>query len=122
MWRINLYFFAVFTLFAALIVKLGLVQIVNGEEYERQASKTEAKIASYPAPRGKMYDRNGRVVVDNQSVPAITYTVTSNTKTKEKISTAKKLAKLIDIDTSFLKERDLKDYWLAAHPKKPRRF
>ncbi|ATH91213.1 peptidoglycan D,D-transpeptidase FtsI family protein [Bacillus glycinifermentans] len=118
MWRINLYFFAVFTLFAALIVKLGLVQIVNGEEYERQASKTEAKIASYPAPRGKMYDRNGRVVVDNQSVPAITYTVTSNTKTKEKISTAKKLAKLIDIDTSFLKERDLKDYWLAAHPKK----
>ncbi len=25
---------------------------------------------------------------------------------------------MIDIDTSFLKERDLKDYWLARHPKK----
>ncbi|MFN2745997.1 MULTISPECIES: peptidoglycan D,D-transpeptidase FtsI family protein [Bacillus] len=118
MWRINLYFFAVFTLFAALIVKLGLVQIVKGEEYEQQASKTEAKIASYPAPRGKMYDRYGRVVVDNQSVPAITYTVMTSTKTEDKIKTAKKLAELINIDTSFLKERDLKDYWLAKHPKK----
>ncbi|MED2943274.1 penicillin-binding protein 2 [Bacillus swezeyi] len=118
MWRINLYFFAVFALFATLIVKLGLVQIVDGEVYEQEASKTEAKIASYPAPRGKMYDRNGRVVVDNQSVPAITYTVMTSTKTKEKISTAQKLAELIDIDTSFLKERDLKDYWLAKHPKK----
>ncbi|MEB3128454.1 penicillin-binding protein 2 [Bacillus paralicheniformis] len=118
LWRINLYFFAVFTLFAALIVKLGLVQIVNGEAYEQEASKTEAKIASYPAPRGKMYDRYGRVVVDNQSVPAITYTMMTSTKTEEKISTAKKLAELIDIDPSFLKERDLKDYWLARHPKK----
>lgn len=89
LWRINLYFFAVFTLFAALIVKLGLVQIVNGEAYEQEASKTEAKIASYPAPRGKMYDRYGRVVVDNQSVPAITYTMMTSTKTEEKISTAK---------------------------------
>ncbi|NPC92358.1 penicillin-binding protein 2 [Bacillus sp. WMMC1349] len=115
LWRINLYFFAVFSLFAALIIKLGVVQIVKGEDYEAQASRVDAKVATYPAPRGKMYDRYGRVVVDNQSVPAITYTNMKGTETKEKVKTAEKLAKLIDIDTSFLKERDLKDYWLATH-------
>ncbi|NPC92359.1 penicillin-binding protein 2 [Bacillus sp. WMMC1349] len=118
LWRINLYFFAVFTLFAALIIKLGVVQIVKGEDYEAQASRIDAKIATYPAPRGKMYDKYGRVVVDNQSVPAITYTNMKGTETKEKVKTAEKLAKLIDIDTSFLKERDLKDYWLATHEEK----
>ncbi|MDA7026249.1 penicillin-binding protein 2 [Bacillus sp. CLL-7-23] len=115
LWRINLYFFAVFTLFAALIIKLGVVQIVKGEDYEEQATRIDAKVATYPAPRGKMYDRYGRVVVDNQSVPAITYTNMKSTETKEKVKTAEKLAKLIDIDTSFLKERDLKDYWIAAN-------
>ncbi|MDA1475758.1 peptidoglycan D,D-transpeptidase FtsI family protein [Bacillus changyiensis] len=115
LWRINLYFFAVFSLFAALIIKLGVVQIVKGEDYEEQATRIDAKVATYPAPRGKMYDRYGRVVVDNQSVPAITYTNMKGTETKEKVKIAAKLAKLIDIDTSFLKERDLKDYWIATH-------
>ncbi|MDI5788234.1 hypothetical protein PO124_06710 [Bacillus licheniformis] len=87
---------------------------------ERRMSRklrNRGEIASYPAPRGKMYDRYGRVVVDNQSVPAITYTMMTSTK-RRKNQHSQKLAELIDIDTSFLKERDLKDYWLARHPKK----
>ncbi|MBC3756742.1 penicillin-binding protein, partial [Bacillus pumilus] len=74
--------------------------------------------AYYPAPRGKMYDRNQKVAVDNQSVPEIVYVSTSSTKTEDKIKTAKRLASFIHIDTEFLKERDLRDYWIAAHPKK----
>lgn len=66
-----------------------------------------------------MYDRNQKVAVDNQSVPEIVYVSTSSTKTEDKIKTAKRLAALIHIDTEFLKERDLRDYWIASHPKKP---
>ncbi|PRS04626.1 penicillin-binding protein [Bacillus halotolerans] len=114
----NLYFLAVFVLFTALIFKLGVVQIVEGEQHEENAEKANAKTAYYPAPRGKMYDRNEKVAVDNQSVPEIVYVSTSSTKTEDKIKTAKRLAALIDIDTEFLKDRDLRDYWLASHPKK----
>lgn len=116
--RMNLYFLAVFVLFTALIFKLGVVQIVEGEQHEENAEKANAKTAYYPAPRGKMYDRNEKVAVDNQSVPEIVYVSTSSTKTEDKIKTAKRLAALIDIDTEFLKDRDLRDYWLASHPKK----
>ncbi|MBL4964745.1 penicillin-binding transpeptidase domain-containing protein [Bacillus halotolerans] len=116
--RMNLYFLAVFVLFTALIFKLGVVQIVEGEQHEENAKRANAKTAYYPAPRGKMYDRNEKVAVENQSVPEIVYVSTSSTKTEDKIKTAKRLVALIDIDTEFLKDRDLRDYWLASHPKK----
>ncbi|MDM5297700.1 penicillin-binding protein 2 [Bacillus pumilus] len=116
-WRINLFFFAVFSLFAVLVIKLGVLQIVNGEDYKKQANRTEVKTASYPSPRGKMYDARGRVVVDNESVPAIVYTSESGVKAKDKIKVARKLATYIKMDTEFLRERDIRDFWLASHPK-----
>ena len=67
--RINVFFFLVFLLFVALIVRLGVVQIVQGEEFSKEVSRTESDYASLPAPRGKMYDRYNRVVVDNTRVP-----------------------------------------------------
>ncbi|MEC0377592.1 penicillin-binding protein, partial [Bacillus subtilis] len=96
--RMNLFFLAVFVLFTALIFKLGVVQIVEGEQHEEDAEKSNAKTAYYPAPRGKMYDRNQKVAVDNQSVPEIVYVSTSSTKTEDKIKTAKRLASFIHID------------------------
>ncbi|MGE6631170.1 peptidoglycan D,D-transpeptidase FtsI family protein [Bacillus sp. NPDC077027] len=116
-WRINLFFFAVFSLFAGLVIKLGILQIVNGEDYKKQANRTEIKTASYPSPRGKMYDSRGRVVVDNESVPAIVYTSESGVKAKDKIKVARQLATYIKMDTDFLRERDIRDYWLANNTK-----
>ncbi|MGM7719770.1 peptidoglycan D,D-transpeptidase FtsI family protein [Metabacillus sp. Hm71] len=124
--RINIFFFLVFSLFVALIVRLGIIQIVQGEEFSKEVSKTEADYASLPAPRGKMVDRYNRVVVDNKSLPAITYTVDKTTKAEDKIKTAKKLAEYISYDAEFLmeelKDRDLKDYWLAANPEEAKKL
>ncbi|MDQ0860441.1 penicillin-binding protein 2 [Bacillus sp. V2I10] len=114
--RINVFFFFVFLLFVALIIRLGVVQIVQGEEFSKEVSRTESNYASFPAPRGKMYDRNGNVLVENIGVEAITYTVEKTTKASDKIETAKVLASLIEVPTEFLKDRDLKDYWVAANP------
>ncbi|WP_307337545.1 peptidoglycan D,D-transpeptidase FtsI family protein [Metabacillus malikii] len=118
----NIFFFIVFILFVALVVRLGIVQIVQGEEFAEVVSRTDTDYARLPAPRGKMFDRYQRVVVDNIRVPAITYTVDKTTKASDKIATAKKLSKYIQYDQKFLESElkpiDLKDYWLAANPKK----
>ncbi|MCD7035442.1 penicillin-binding protein 2 [Metabacillus sp. GX 13764] len=116
--RINVFFFVVFLIFVALVLRLGVIQIVKGEEYTKVVTRTDANIASYPAPRGKMYDRYGRVIVDNSSVEAITYTVESKTKAADKVAAAKKLAEMISLPIagSKLKDRDFRDYWLASHP------
>lgn len=111
--RLNILFFVVFLLFSALILRLGEVQIIQGEEYQRKIERTVSVIAKNDAPRGIMYDRFGNVIVDNELVLSVTYT-NRNTSTDEKLRIATRLNDFIDVDTSNITERDLKDYWLST--------
>ncbi|AZV41558.1 penicillin-binding protein [Peribacillus asahii] len=115
--RLNFLFFIVFLLFSGLIIKLGVVQIVYGDEYLREVERTENDTISTPVPRGKMYDRYFNPIVDNKPLKAITYTKYPNTKSNEMLETAEKLATLIEQDTEKITERDKKDFWLLTHQK-----
>ena len=95
--RVNLLFLTVFALFSVLILRLGLVQIVYGENYEREVEKTQDVTVSTPVPRGKMYDRYNRVIVDNTSLNTITYTRFQGNTAEERLRIAKKLATMIDV-------------------------
>ena len=64
-------FFAVFMLFSMLILRLGIVQIVYGEDFKREIERTEDVTVNNPVPRGKMYDRNMKTIVDNIPSKAI---------------------------------------------------
>ncbi|MED3904287.1 penicillin-binding protein 2 [Geobacillus thermodenitrificans] len=116
--RLNILFFFVFLLFSALILRLGVVQIVYGEDYRREVERTQDQIVSTPVPRGKIYDRFGQVIVDNTPQKAITYTRSKTTQPEEILEVAKKLAQYIDIPDAEEKvtERDMKDYWILTHP------
>ena len=70
--RLNVLFFLVFVLFSVLILRLGVVQIVYGDEYRREVERTEEVTVNNSVPRGKMYDRNFNLMVDNQPLDAIT--------------------------------------------------
>ena len=59
-------------------------------------------------PRGRILDRNGKVLVDNASKMAITYTRGRKTTQSEMLDTAEKLSKLIKMDTKKITERDKK--------------
>ncbi|MEI5905836.1 penicillin-binding protein 2 [Bacillus spongiae] len=112
--RMNLLFFVVFILFTALILRLGVVQIVKGEGYEREVERTEEVVVSTSVPRGKMYDRNGKVIVDNTPLLAITYTKSQTTKTTDIIEIARKLATMIEKNTDKVTDRDREDFLLLT--------
>ncbi|SFA42170.1 cell elongation-specific peptidoglycan D,D-transpeptidase [Anoxybacillus pushchinoensis] len=116
--RLNVLFFFVFLLFSTLILRLGVIQIVYGEQYRKEVERTESITVNTPAPRGKIYDRNYQVVVDNEPLHAITYTRTHTTKPSEMIETAKKLASYIEKPTDRVTERDIKDYWILTNEEK----
>jgi cell division protein FtsI/penicillin-binding protein 2 len=116
--RMNLLFFAVFLLFSLLVLRLGVVQIVNGQSYQKEVERTEDVVVDTGVPRGKIYDRYGNVIVDNVPLNAITYTRTQSTKTEEMIDVATKLAELIEKDTKSVTERDKKDFWILKNPEK----
>ncbi|MCM3444255.1 peptidoglycan D,D-transpeptidase FtsI family protein [Metabacillus halosaccharovorans] len=118
--RVNIFFIIAFLFFVALILRLGFVQIVYGEEYKKEVRKTVDTVVSIPVPRGKIFDRNEKVIVDNVAVKAITYTRMKGTTPQEMLETAKVLSNMIDMDEEEIKQRELKDYWMVTRPDKAR--
>lgn len=111
-------FFAIFILFSALILRLGVVQIVYGDDFKREVQRTDDVTVNNPVPRGKMFDRNGKVIVDNIPLNAITYTKGKNADPKEIINVAERLSNLIILDTKKIQDRDKKDFWILKNPEK----
>ncbi|WP_018923761.1 peptidoglycan D,D-transpeptidase FtsI family protein [Salsuginibacillus kocurii] len=114
--RLNVLFFVVFLLFLTLILRLGYIQIVEGEEYQEELQATQQASAQIDAPRGLMYDRHGNVVVNNDLVLSLTYTNTPNNE-KERLKVSEQLTKYIEVtedDIDNITERELKDYWLQT--------
>lgn len=116
--RLNILFIFVFSLFSLLILQLGVVQILNGEEAQNEINKTENTQATISVPRGLMYDRYGTLILDNESTRSITYTPPKNgDKASVRLDLAEKLAKFITMEEKIddlkdlIRERDKKEYW-----------
>ncbi|WP_147802906.1 peptidoglycan D,D-transpeptidase FtsI family protein [Alkalicoccus halolimnae] len=111
--RLNILFFIVFLLFSALILRLGMVQIVQGEEFGQQVSREISVSEPVEAPRGHMYDRYGNLLVGNELMLTVTYT-NRNHSQEQLLDTAERLNAYITLDTenaasSF--ERDRREFW-----------
>lgn len=113
--RLNILFFLVFLLFSALILRLGVVQIVQGEEFQEQVEKTINVSVPVDAPRGLIYDRYGNLLVDNELLFTVTYT-NRNTSQEEMLETARKLSKFITVELPRINDRDLREYWGVLNP------
>ena len=111
--RYNILIFIVTLAFIILFIKLFYVQIIKKDYYTSKLKElTEKKIEGKTAPRGRIYDRNYNIIVDNQAVKTIYYKKESGITKKEEIELAYKVAALIDIDYSNLTENQIKAFWL----------
>ncbi len=113
--RMNVLFFTIFLLFSVLVFRLGYLQIVKGEDYVRKLEQKEEVRVNTSVPRGRIYDRNGRILVDNRPENAITYTKMPTTKTEEMLEVAEDLAALIDMPTDRVTARDKMDFWILLN-------
>ncbi len=113
--RLNILFFTVFLLFSILILRLGIIQIVYGDNYKRELVRKEDFTVYNPVPRGKMLDRNFKLIVDNLPKKAIVYRK-DGANPEEMLKTAERLSKLIEKNTDKITERDKKDFWILKHP------
>src|SRR6478735_4693828 len=53
--------------FAALFARLWYLQVMEAPQLEQVASVNRTREVSVEAPRGRILDRNGKVIVDNQT-------------------------------------------------------
>jgi cell division protein FtsI/penicillin-binding protein 2 len=76
---------------------------------------TNSVVDSKYAPRGRIFDRNYKLLVDNKLVPVIYYLNTNKDNSTNQIKEAYKLAQIIDIDVSKLSLKMLKDFYLVSN-------
>jgi len=105
--RVQLLFTVVFVFFAALILRLSIVQIAKGEEYLKIANEKSIQTIPIAAPRGKILDKGGTVLVDNK----VSYTAVFREEdwmTKDYIlNLAKKISPLLSMtEEDIVKKMD----------------
>lgn len=113
--RMNFLFFSIFLLFSVLIFRLGYLQIVKSEDFITKLRQTEEIAVNTSVPRGRIFDREGRVLVDNIPKNAITYTKMSTTTSKEMLEIAEELAEIIEKDTNRVTKGDKRDFWILKN-------
>ena len=113
--RMNFLFFSIFLLFSVLIFRLGYLQIVKSEDFITKLRQTEEIAVNTSVPRGRIFDREGRVLVDNIPKNAITYTKMSTTPSKEMLEIAEELAEIIEKDTNRVTKGDKRDFWILKN-------
>ncbi|MFC3466247.1 penicillin-binding protein [Staphylococcus saprophyticus] len=116
--RISFIFGIIVFIFAIIVLRLGYLQIAQGSHYKQLIKNSENLTVNEAVPRGRILDRNGKVLVDNASKKAITYARGRKTSQSEVLKTAEKLSKLIKMDTDKITDRDKQDYWIQLHPNK----
>lgn len=105
----------------SLIVKLILIQALDHNKYTKKLEELTHKVFySESTPRGRIYDRNGNIIVDNIANKTIYYKKPNNIKTSEEILTSYKVANYIDVDFSKLNNYSLKQFWVENNPGKAR--
>lgn len=109
----------VLVLFLIIMYKLVDIQILNKDKYTKKLDNLKVSIVySSSTPRGRIYDRNYNLLVDNVGVNTIYYKRVKGTTTKEQIELAKTLANHIDVDYSKLDKINLKEYYLVNNKEK----
>ena len=103
-------------LFLIIGTKLFTLQILSQNEYtEKLVSATEKTIEGSSSPRGRIYDRNYNLLVDNKAIKTIYYKKQSGITKKEEVELAYTIGEIIDVDYSKLSEYRLKNFWYVIN-------
>jgi len=98
---------------ALLLSTLFYVQVIRNRYYSNKLNTLTVNIIEGDStPRGRIYDRNGNIIVDNTSVKTIYYKKPNKVTTKQEIETAYKVAEYIEVNYKKLTEKMLKQFWI----------
>ena len=90
--RYILYFSII--IFILIIIKIFYIQVIEYKKLNKLANELWSRNLTVSADRGKIYDRNGKVIVDNITTSSL-YLVPAQIQDKEKV--AHDLSKILDV-------------------------
>lgn len=108
----------VITVFLTLFARLWYLQIANGTQLAAAATQTRIREIQEEAPRGKILDINGKIIVDNRIARSIVVDRQQLTNEKKKKAVIKKLSETLDIKESKIQQR-IKDERISPYKPVP---
>jgi penicillin-binding protein 2 len=100
--RLTIVGVVVISLFAALLTRLWYLQVLDAPQFVEAAKRNEVRILCEPAPRGRIRDRHGEVIVDNRLTTAVTV---SKKTVADRPDTLPRLSALLTVPVEELKKR-----------------
>ena len=105
----------VIAILAVLGARLYFLQVVNGDYYAERAENQRVRRLRIPAPRGAIFDRSGKLLVDSRS----TYNIIlsgEDMKGKDLNELVEPLSEGLDVAPDIMRER----FEQAGHLERPR--
>lgn len=104
-------------LFGILFVRTFQVMILDQKKYsELLSSLNYSTVYGDSTPRGRIIDRNGKVIVDNKAVNTIVFKKENGTSMSEMIKLAYVVSPHLDLDVSKITDRAKREFYLYKNP------
>ena len=117
--RVFVILIALISLFSVVFIKLFMVMLIDKDKYnDKLLALTNKSITLNSSPRGRIYDRNYNVIVDNKAINTIVYKKEKGTTNREMIELAYTVSPHLNLDVSRLTLRAKKEFYLAKYPDK----
>ena len=109
--------------FLIILFRLYHIMVQKQESYiEKLSLLTTDTVEGNSAPRGRILDRNGKVIVDNKALKTIYYRKDKNITTEQEILLAEEVSKHLSLSYEKLQERNLREYYVAKYQDKVRKL
>ena len=96
-----------------LFLTLFQEQVINHESHTANAARlSRSYVDGTDAPRGRIYDRNHNIIVDNKARRIIYYSKPAGVNQSREIELAYKASDLIELDYDLVTERQLKTFYI----------
>ena len=104
-------------LFGIVGIKLYSVMILQNTQYKKQLKELSYTVVEgTSSPRGRIYDRNYNIIVDNKAVKSITYKKDKDITVSDMIELAYLVSPHLELSYDSLTERAKKEFFLAKNP------
>ncbi len=111
--RYNILSIMMIILFLIFVIRLYNLQIIGLDLHLRNLSLlSERVIYGSSAPRGRIYDRNHNIIVDNKPIKTIYYKKPRGIRVNDEIKLAYQIAAVIELPYHRLTTLNLKEFWL----------
>lgn len=99
-----------------MFVRLFIITVVDNKKYKDNLNNlVYSTIEGESAPRGRIYDRNHKLLVDNVGIKSIYFKRKSGMSIDDEIEVAKKLSEVLDLDYENVTSSMIKDFYLVLN-------